>query len=112
MDEYFYTPDDQLIEGEVESGRLYKEEDFNRIIEIKQRERKRVEIFMEQINQQEKTLVFCASQIHALAVRDLINQIKTSETRTTATALPQTTANWGSSTSATFRTTRKPSRRS
>ena len=52
LDEYFYTPDDQLIEGEVESGKLYKEEDFNRLIEIKERERKRVEIFMEQINQQ------------------------------------------------------------
>ena len=33
---------------------------------------------MDQINQNEKTLVFCASQDHALAVRDLINQMKTS----------------------------------
>jgi len=44
-----------------------------------ERERKRVEIFMDQINQKEKTLVFCATQNHALAVRDLINQIKTSK---------------------------------
>ena len=35
-------------------------------------------LFMEQINQNEKTLVFCAKQEHALAVRDLINQMKTS----------------------------------
>ena len=34
---------------------------------------------MEQINQSEKTLVFCATQDHALAVRDLINQMKTSK---------------------------------
>jgi type I restriction enzyme R subunit len=34
---------------------------------------------MNLINQQEKTLVFCASQNHALAVRDLINQMKTSK---------------------------------
>jgi type I restriction enzyme R subunit len=34
---------------------------------------------MEQINQTEKTLVFCATQDHALAVRDLINQMKTSK---------------------------------
>ena len=34
---------------------------------------------MDQINQNEKTLVFCASQDHALAVRDLINQMKTSK---------------------------------
>ncbi len=33
---------------------------------------------MDQINQKEKTLVFCATQDHALAVRDLINQMKTS----------------------------------
>jgi type I restriction enzyme R subunit len=33
---------------------------------------------MSQINQQEKTLVFCANQAHALLVRDLINQTKTS----------------------------------
>src|SRR5258707_79526 len=79
LDEYVYTPDDTLVEGEVESGRRYTESDFNRIIEIKEREKKRVEIFMAQINQNEKTLVFCATQNHALAVRDLVNQMKTSK---------------------------------
>ncbi len=52
--------------------------DFNKVIEIEAREKHRVKLFMEQINQNEKTLVFCATQAHALAVRDLINQIKTS----------------------------------
>lgn len=79
LDEYTYTPDDTLIEGEIEAGKRYVESDFNKIIEIKERERKRVEIFMAQINQREKTLVFCATQDHALAVRDLINQMKTSK---------------------------------
>jgi type I restriction enzyme R subunit len=79
LDEYVYTPDDRLIEGEVEAGKLYTETDFNKIIEIKEREAHRVKIFMEQINQNEKTLVFCATQDHALAVRDLINQMKTSK---------------------------------
>jgi len=79
LDEYVYTPDDKLIEGEVETGRLYKEADFNKIIEIKEREAHRVKIFMDQINQQEKTIVFCATQDHALAVRDLVNQMKTSK---------------------------------
>ncbi|MDQ3010187.1 MAG: DEAD/DEAH box helicase family protein [Acidobacteriota bacterium] len=79
LDEYVYTPDDQLIEGQVEIGKRYVEGDFNRIIELPERERKRVEIFMGQINQREKTLVFCANQAHALAVRDYINQIKTSK---------------------------------
>ena len=79
LDEYIYVPDDVVVQGEVEPGRVYEERDFNKIIEIKDRERKRVEIFMDQIDQREKTLVFCASQSHALVVRDLINQIKTSK---------------------------------
>jgi type I restriction enzyme R subunit len=79
LDEYVYTPDDQVVEGEIETGRRYTETDFNKIIEIREREWKRVAIFMEQIAQNEKTLVFCATQDHALAVRDLINQMKTSK---------------------------------
>ena len=78
LDEYVYTPDDTVVEGEIEAGKLYKEADFNRIIEIKQREQQRVEIFLNQIDQRQKTLVFCATQDHALAIRDLINQLKTS----------------------------------
>lgn len=74
LDEYVFAPDDNLIEGEVEAGKVYKEADFNKVIEIKEREAHRVKLFMEQINQKEKTLVFCATQAHALAVRDLINQ--------------------------------------
>jgi len=79
IDEYVYTPDDYLIEGEIEAGKLYTETDFNKIIEIREREAHRVKLFMDEINQNEKTLVFCASQDHALAVRDLINQMKTSK---------------------------------
>jgi type I restriction enzyme, R subunit len=78
LDDYVYTSDDELVDGEIEGGRRYIEPDFNKIIEINERERKRVEIFMNQINQNEKTLVFCATQHHALIVRDFINQIKTS----------------------------------
>lgn len=79
LDEYVYTSDDQIIEGEVEEGKIYQEEDFNRIIEIREREAKRVRIMMDEINQNEKTIVFCATQDHALAVRDLINQYKNSK---------------------------------
>ena len=79
LDEYVYTSDDQIIEGEVEEGKIYQEEDFNRIIEIREREAKRVHIMMDEINQNEKTIVFCATQEHALAVRDLINQYKDSK---------------------------------
>jgi type I restriction enzyme R subunit len=78
LDDYIYTPDDKVIEGEVEEGRRYREPQFNRTIEIEERERYRVKLFMDQIDQREKTLVFCATQGHALLVRDLINQMKTS----------------------------------
>ncbi len=78
LDEYIYTPDDTVVEGEIEARKRYEEADFNRIIEIKEREKKRVEIFMAQIDQRAKTLAFCATQDHALAIRDLINQAKTS----------------------------------
>ncbi len=78
LDEYVYTANDRVMEGEVEFGKRYTERDFNTKIEISAREAERVRIFMDQIDQSEKTLVFCASQDHALAVRDLVNQLKTS----------------------------------
>ena len=77
LDEYIYTSDDKVIQGEVERGRVYTEQDINRIIEIGAREKKRVEIFMKEIDQRQKAIVFCATQDHALAVRDLINQMNT-----------------------------------
>lgn len=78
LDDYIYTSDDRIVEGEIEEGKLYTEPDFNKIIEIKEREAKRVQIFMDDANQNEKAIVFCATQDHASAVRDLINQYKKS----------------------------------
>lgn len=78
LDDYIYTSDDEIIEGEVEEGKIYKEDDFNRTIEIVEREKKRVKVLLSEINQNEKTIVFCANQGHALLVRDLINQLKES----------------------------------
>jgi len=74
IDEYEYTDDDDVETGEIEQNKKYTEADFNRIIEIKEREAYRVKLFMDNINQTQKTLVFCATQIHAAAIRDLINQ--------------------------------------
>ncbi len=78
MDDYIYTNDDEILEGNVEIGKLYEEKDFNKNIEIKARESRRVQVFMDEVNQNEKTIVFCASQDHAAMVRDLINQYKKS----------------------------------
>jgi type I restriction enzyme R subunit len=74
LDDYIYTPDDEVIEGEVKEGRVYTERDFNRIIEIEEREKKRVALMLETINPKEKTIVFCANQAHAARIRDYISQ--------------------------------------
>ncbi len=79
LDEYIYTFDDTVIEGEVEEGKVYKESDFARgNIHIREREENRVKVLLNEINQNEKTIVFCATQDHALLIRDLINKHKKS----------------------------------
>ena len=79
LDDYTYTPDDAIIEGEVVAGKRYVEGEFNRVIIIPEREKYRVRLFLDAINQNQKTLVFCATQAHARDVRDLINQLNTSK---------------------------------
>ena len=74
LDDYRYTSDDTIVEGEIEEGKLYEEKDFNRTIEIVEREAKRVNIFLDEANQNEKAIIFCANQAHAALIRDLINQ--------------------------------------
>ena len=82
MDDYVFTPGDTILEGAdiIEEGKRYREQDFNKSggIVIKEREAKRVEIFMDEANQQEKAIVFCKGQPHAALIRDLINQVKES----------------------------------
>ncbi len=78
LDDYIYTNDDQIIEGEIEEGKNYEEKDFNRTIEIVAREAKRVNIYLDEANQKEKAIIFCANQPHAALVRDLVNQYKKS----------------------------------
>ncbi len=79
MDKYVHTSDDTVIQGEIEEGKEYTEKEFaRRVIEIQARMKYRVERFMEFIDQSEKTIIFCPTQVHAAAVRDLINQLKTS----------------------------------
>lgn len=74
LDDYRYTNDDKVIEGDVEEGKLYEEKDFNRTIEIVEREAKRVRIFLEDADHREKAIIFCANQGHAALIRDLVNQ--------------------------------------
>ena len=74
IDEYLYTPDDTVVEGDIEEGKVYSEAEMNRVIEIKAREEFRVQKFLGMMDQNQKSIVFCATQKHALAVRDLVNQ--------------------------------------
>jgi type I restriction enzyme, R subunit len=74
LDDYVFTPDDTIVEGEIEEGKRYEEKDFNVSIEIIERETTRVNIFLNDCNQSDKAIVFCANQPHAALIRDLINQ--------------------------------------
>jgi type I restriction enzyme R subunit len=78
LDQYRYTSDDTIVEGEIEEGKLYEEKDFNRTIEIEARESKRVSIYLNDADQNEKAIFFCANQPHAALIRDLINQLSRS----------------------------------
>lgn len=79
LDDYRYTSDDTIVEGEIEEGKLYEEKDFNRTIEIIEREAKRANIFLDESNQNEKSIIFCANQGHAALIRDLVNQYSKSK---------------------------------
>lgn len=76
LDEYRFSDGDEVLAGEIDRDRTYTEADFNTRLVIDERERSRVQEFMDQIDQRQKTLVFCATQEHAARVRDFINQVK------------------------------------
>jgi type I restriction enzyme R subunit len=77
-DEYTVTKDDTILNGEADIGDTFTFRDYGRKIIIQQVEQYRVKKFLELINQKQKTLVFCATQVHAALIRDLINQHSTS----------------------------------
>lgn len=106
MDEYIYTPGDGVVvKGDPEPGKVYKEGDFNRIITIPAREERRVQYWMDRFNPNEKTIVFCATQVHAGMVRDFINQYAVKKGWTTNTSYcVRVTANDGSAGESDLRT--------
>lgn len=78
-DEYTVTSDDIILDGEAEVGDTFTYRDYGRKIIIQQVEEYRVKKLLSLINQNQKTLVFCATQKHAALIRDLINQFSTSK---------------------------------
>ena len=76
IDDYRYDVDDD-VDGEIDPEKTYTEKDFyHGRIELRERDEHRVIEFLKKINPDEKTLVFCARQSHAMAVRDFINKHK------------------------------------
>lgn len=76
LDSYTFSDEDEVVSGEIDPDREYTESDFNTKLIIDERELSRVHEFMDQIDQRQKTLVFCATQDHAARVRNFINQVK------------------------------------
>lgn len=76
LDTYTFSDGDEVVSGEIDPDRVYTEADFNTKLVIDERELSRVHEFMDQIDQRQKTLVFCATQDHAARVRNFINQVK------------------------------------
>lgn len=76
IDDYIYSPEDEVLSGEVDETKVYTEQDFYAgNIYIKQRDEARVKEFMKHIKPDEKTIVFCATQNHAAQIRDMINRL-------------------------------------
>lgn len=76
IDTYTYNPNDD-VEGDIEKDRTYTEQDFYQgNIEMRERDEHRVKELLEKIDPNEKTIVFCATQVHALQIAAMINQYK------------------------------------
>jgi len=77
IDDYQYQRGDVVKSGEVDKERVYDESDFfHGYIQIRERDEHRVKELLGKIDPDEKTIVFCGSQQHAMVVRDLVNKHK------------------------------------
>lgn len=76
FDTYKFNPNDD-VEGEIDRDKEYTEKDFYAgNIEMKERDEHRVKELLGQIDPDEKTIVFCATQQHALQIMAMINRWK------------------------------------
>ena len=80
LDTYTFTQGDKILEGDIEKDKTYTKEELDRgVIVVEDREKLRVKQFLDNIDENEKSLVFCRNQRHALQIRDLINQLSPSK---------------------------------
>lgn len=76
IDEYVYNEEDTILRGKdlLDKEKIYTEKDFyHGKIKIRERDELRVAEFLESANPDEKAIVFCATQNHAMQIRDMIN---------------------------------------
>ena len=77
IDDYKYAEGDIVKSGEIDPEKVYSESDFyNGRIQIKERDEHRVQELLGKIDPDEKTIIFCATQKHAMIVRDMVNKHK------------------------------------
>ena len=77
IDDYKYQEGDIVKSGEIDMEKVYSESDFyNGRIQIKERDEHRVQELLNKIDPDEKTIIFCATQKHAMIVRDMVNKHK------------------------------------
>lgn len=74
IDNYEFDDQDKVLVGDPELGKTYTSNEFNRKILIRERERKRIQLFLNEMTLDDKTIIFCQSIDHASLVRDIINQ--------------------------------------
>ena len=73
IDTYTYNPNDD-VEGDIDEEKVYTEQDFYRgDIQMRERDEHRVKELLNKIDPNEKTIVFCATQAHALEIAAMIN---------------------------------------
>ena len=74
IDNYVFNNKDEVLMGDPELGKVYTADEFNRKIQIREREKKRVQLFLNEMNPDDKTIIFCQTIEHASLIRDIINE--------------------------------------
>jgi len=75
LDELVLTSDDEILKGEVNQD-IYETTDYDRKIVVDDRTELVAKAILDNINQLDKTIVFCTNQNHALTMRDMVNNHK------------------------------------
>jgi type I restriction enzyme R subunit len=73
LDDYTVSGN-EVIDGDLPVGTVIDADDFNRVVIFPAREEQRVKILLGELNTREKTIIFCANQMHAGMIRDFVNQ--------------------------------------